>query len=159
MASMSQTKPTKCLLFCSPLLKGEGITQALAWNHEHLLDLRQLWELCQQCHISAGLLPMTQPPTMISNSVLSVENRISTATVTPPSSQIPHLTSPQPSLKSQFKEPFQPTAWQGLTSIVHKPQCWQVTSLMPLKTTKIPLQFHHPTTTVMCRWHVLLDVS
>jgi hypothetical protein len=32
------------LLFRSPLPKGEGVKQALAWNQEQLLDLRQLWE-------------------------------------------------------------------------------------------------------------------
>jgi hypothetical protein len=89
---------------------------------------------------------MTQPPTMISDSALGVENRTSIAMATPPSSQIPRSISPQPSLESQLKEPFQPTTWQGLTSIVHKPQCWQVTTLMPLKTTKILLRFHHPMT-------------
>jgi hypothetical protein len=40
MASVLQTKPTKQLLFRSPLPKGEGIKQALAWNQEQLLDLR-----------------------------------------------------------------------------------------------------------------------
>jgi hypothetical protein len=40
MVSTSQNKPTKCLLFCSPLPKGEGIAQALAWNCKQLLDLR-----------------------------------------------------------------------------------------------------------------------
>jgi hypothetical protein len=46
MASVPLTKPTKRLLFRSPLPKGEGIKQALAWNREQLLDLRRLWELC-----------------------------------------------------------------------------------------------------------------
>jgi hypothetical protein len=44
MASVLPAKPTKRLLFCSPLPKGEGIKQALAWNWEQLLDLRTLWE-------------------------------------------------------------------------------------------------------------------
>jgi hypothetical protein len=38
-------------------------------------------------------------------------------------------------------------AWQGLTSIVRKPQCWQLSSSTPLKTMKIPLWFRHHTTT------------
>jgi hypothetical protein len=45
MASVPLTKPTKHLLFRSPLPKGEGIKQALAWNREQLVDLRRLWEL------------------------------------------------------------------------------------------------------------------
>jgi hypothetical protein len=44
-ASVPLTRPAKCLLFRSPLPKGEGVKQALAWNREQLLDLRRLWEL------------------------------------------------------------------------------------------------------------------
>jgi hypothetical protein len=40
MANVSLAKPAKCLLFRSPLPKGEGVKQALAWNREQLLDLR-----------------------------------------------------------------------------------------------------------------------
>jgi hypothetical protein len=47
-ASVPLTKPTKHLLFRSPLPKGEGIKQALAWNREQLVDLRRLWELRRQ---------------------------------------------------------------------------------------------------------------
>jgi hypothetical protein len=108
MASTPPNKPTKCLLFCSPLLKGEGIKQVLAWNWEQLLDLRQLWELCQQQHIKNGLIPMAWPPLMISDDVLDVENRINTAMGTPPSSQTPRSTS---LLDSQCGPPFSPTAW------------------------------------------------
>jgi hypothetical protein len=47
-------------------------------------------------------------------------------------------------LESHCGPPFSPTVWQGLTSIVHKPQRWQVTSSMPLKTTKMSLRFRRP---------------
>jgi hypothetical protein len=89
---------------------------------------------------------MTQPPTTISDAALDVENNISTAMGTPPSSQIHPSISRQPNLESQCQDPFRPTAWQGLTSIMRKPQRWQLTSSAPLKTTKIPARFHHPTT-------------
>jgi hypothetical protein len=110
-ANASRTKPLKCLLFRSPLPKGKGVKQALAWNQEQLLDLRRLWELRWQRCVSAGLLPMTQPPTMISDAVLDVENSASTAMGIPPSSQTPHLTSRQPNLESQCQDPFRPTTW------------------------------------------------
>jgi hypothetical protein len=84
---------------------------------------------------------------MISDAVLDAENNANTATDTPPSSQTHHSTSPQPNLESQCQDLFRPTAWQGLTSIVRKPQRWQLTSSTPLKTTKIPVRFRHPTTT------------
>jgi hypothetical protein len=144
MANGLLTKPPKCLLFCSPLPKGEGVKQALAWNREQLLDLRWLWELCRQRHINAGLIPMAQPPHTISDSVLGVENRTSIATGTPPSSQTHPSTSP---LDSHCRPPFSPTVWRGLTSIVRKPQRWQVASSMPSKTTKMPLRFRRPTIT------------
>jgi hypothetical protein len=148
MANVSLAKPVKHLLFCSPLLKGKGVKQALAWNQEQLLDLRRLWELQRQQQIDHGLIPMAQPPTMISDAVLDVENRTSTATAIPPSFLTHHLTSPQPSLESQCSDPFWPTAWRGLTSIIHRPQHWQLASSMPLKTMKMPLRFRHPMTTV-----------
>jgi hypothetical protein len=84
---------------------------------------------------------------MISDSALSVENNDSTAMGTPPSSQIHPSTSHHPNLELQCQDPFWPTAWRGLTSIVRKPQRWQLTSSVPLKTTKIPAQFRQPTTT------------
>jgi hypothetical protein len=152
MASVLLAKPTKCLLFRSPLPKGEGVKQALAWNQEQLLDLRQLWELRRQCRIDQGLIPMALPLSMISDNALNVENRTNTATVTPPSSLIHHSTSPLPSLESQCNDPFQPSVWRGLTSIVCKPQRWQLASSMPLKTMKMPLWFHHPMTTVVLRF-------
>jgi hypothetical protein len=143
-ANRPPTKPLKHLLFRSPLPKGEGVKQALAWNREQLLDLRQLWEQRRQRRIDAGLIPMAQPPHTISDSALGVENRTSTATDIPLSSQ----THPSISLlESHCRPPFSPTAWRGLTSIVRKPQRWQVASLMPSKTTKMPLWFRHPTTT------------
>jgi hypothetical protein len=140
-------KPLKRLLFRTPLPKGEGVKQALAWNREQLLDLRRRWELRRQQRLSAGLLPMTQLPTMISDSVLDVEHNVNTVTGTPLSSQIHPSTSPHPNLELQCQDPFRPTAWQGLTSIVRKPQRWQLTSSMPLKTTKIPIRFRQHTTT------------
>jgi hypothetical protein len=95
-ANVLLAKPAKCLLFHSPLPKGEGVKQALAWNREQLLDLRRLWELRRQRQIDHGLIPMAQPPTMISDAVLDVENRTSTATAIPPSFLTHHLTSPSP---------------------------------------------------------------
>jgi hypothetical protein len=106
MASVPLSKPLKHLLFRSPLPKGEGVKQALAWNREQLIDLRRLWELCQQCQVSAGLLPMTQPPTMISDAALGVENNASIAMGIPPSSQIHPSISCQPNLESQCQDPF-----------------------------------------------------
>jgi hypothetical protein len=91
--------------------------------------------------------PMTQPPTMISDAVLDVENSMSIATDIPPSSQIHPSTSCQPNLELQCQDPFRPTVWRGLTSIVRKPQHWQLTSSTPLKTTKIPARFRQHTTT------------
>jgi hypothetical protein len=87
---------------------------------------------------------MTQPPTMISDAVLAVENSKNIATDTPPSSLTHLSTSPLPSLDSKCSDPFQPSAWRGLTSIVHKPRCWQLASSMPLKSMKMPLQFRRP---------------
>jgi hypothetical protein len=84
---------------------------------------------------------------MISDAALGVVSSENTVTVTPPSSQIHPSTSHQPSLESQCRDPFRPTAWRGLTSIVRKPQRWQLTSSAPLKTTKMPLRFRQHTTT------------
>jgi hypothetical protein len=84
---------------------------------------------------------------MISDAALGVENNENTVTVTPPSSQTLPSISHQPNLELQCQDPFRPTAWRGLTSIVRKPQRWQLTSSTPLKTTKIPLRFRQPTTT------------
>jgi hypothetical protein len=147
-ASALQTKLLKHLLFHSPLPEGEAMKQARSWHRAQLLDLQRLWELCRQCRISAGLIPMAQPPTAISDAALDVENNSSTVTATPHLFQTPLSTSPQPNLKFHHKEAFRPTAWCDLTSIVCRPQRWQVDSLMPSsKTTKIPLQYCHPTTT------------
>jgi hypothetical protein len=123
---MLPARPMKHLLFCSPLPKGEGVKQALAWNREQLLDLRMLWEQRQQRQIDKGLIPMTQPPTMISDAVLAVGNSENTAMVTPPSFQTHHSTYPQTPLESQCQDPFRPTAWQDLTSVMCRPRRWQL---------------------------------
>jgi hypothetical protein len=107
-ASTLPNKPTKCLLFRSPLLEGKWIKQALAWNREQLLDLWRLWELRRQQCIDNGLLPMTQPPTMISDTVLAVESNKNIAMAIPPSSQTPHLTS---LLESHCGPPFSQMVW------------------------------------------------
>jgi hypothetical protein len=107
-ASVPLNKPMKCLLFRSPLPKGEGIKQALAWNREQLLDLRRLWELRQQQHIDKGLVPMAHPPSMISDDVLDVENKTNTVMAIPQLSQTPHSISP---LDSHCRPPFSLTAW------------------------------------------------
>jgi hypothetical protein len=111
MASVPLTKPTKCLLFRSPLPKGEGIKQALAWNREQLVDLRCLWELRRQRCLDQGLIPMTRPPTMISDDALAVGNSENIATDTPLSFQTLHSTSPLTPLESQCQDLFRPTAW------------------------------------------------
>jgi hypothetical protein len=148
MASVPLTKPTKCLLFRSPLPKGEGIKQALEWNREQLLDLRRLWELRRQRRVDLGLIPMTHPPHQISDAALGVENRTSIATATPPSSQTPHSTSLLTPLESQCRDLFRPTAWRDLTSVVRRPRRWQLTSPPGLgKTTKMPLRFRQSVTT------------
>jgi hypothetical protein len=143
-ASVPLARPTKCLLFRSPLPKGEGVKQALAWNREQLLNLRRLWELRRQQRVDNRLIPMARPPLLISDNALDAENRINIAMGTLPSSPTHHLTSPHPNLESQCSDPFRPTAWRGLTSIVRKPHCWQLASSTPLKTTKMPLRFRHP---------------
>jgi hypothetical protein len=102
------SRPLQRLLFRSPLPKGEGVRQALAWNREQLLDLRRLWELRRQRRLDAGLIPMAQPPPTISDSALGVENRTSTATDTPLLSLTRPSTSP---LDSHCGPPFSPTAW------------------------------------------------
>jgi hypothetical protein len=124
MVSVPLNKPLKRLLFRTPLPKGKGVKQALAWNREQLLDLRRLWELRRQRRISAGLLPMTQPPTMISDAVLDVENNVNTVTGIPPSFQIHPSTSRQPNLELQCQDLFQPTAWRGVNL-----NCVQATAL------------------------------
>jgi hypothetical protein len=148
MASVSLTRPTTRLLFRSPLPKGEGIKQALAWNREQLLDLRRLWELRRQRRIDRGLIPMAHPPHLISDAALGVENRTSTVTVTLPSSQTPRLTSLPTPLESQCQDPFRPTAWRDLTSVVRRPWRWQLAS-PPVsgKTTKMLLRFRQSATT------------
>jgi hypothetical protein len=90
---------------------------------------------------------MAWPPHWISDDVLDAENKINTAMGTLQSSPTHHSTSPLPNLDSQCSNLFQPTAWRGLTSIVRKPQRWQLASLMPLKVTKMPLCFRRPTIT------------
>jgi hypothetical protein len=148
MDSVLLTRPTKCLLFRSPLPKGKGVKQALAWNREQLLDLRRLWELRRQRRIDQGQIPMTHLPTMISDTVLAVGNSENTATVTPPLSQIHHSTSHLTPLEPQCQDPFCPMAWCDFTSVVRRPRCWQLASPTALgKTTKMPLWFRQPTTT------------
>jgi hypothetical protein len=90
---------------------------------------------------------MAQPPHWISDDALDAENKINIAMGTLPSSPTHHSTSPLPNLESQCGNLFRPMAWQGLTSIVRKPQRWQLASSMPLKITKMLLRFCHPTIT------------
>jgi hypothetical protein len=80
-------KPLKRLLFRSPLPEGEAMKQARSWHRDQLLDLRCLWELRRQHQISARLLPMTQPPTMISDTVLGVGSKENIVMAIPLSSQ------------------------------------------------------------------------
>jgi hypothetical protein len=89
MDSMLLSKPLKHLIFHSPLPKGKAMRQVQAWHCEQLLDLRQLWELHRKRQMDAGLIPMTHPPTMISDIALVVENSENTATDTLPSSLTP----------------------------------------------------------------------
>jgi hypothetical protein len=121
--------------------------KAQQWHWEQLLDLWRLWELWWRRQMDAGLIPMTQPPMMISDTVLGVENNENIATDILPLSQIQPLTSPHLNLDSQCRDPFWLTVWCNLTSIMHKPWCWQVISLTPSKkTTKMLLWFCHPMT-------------
>jgi hypothetical protein len=94
--------------------------------------------------IDNGLIPMARPPHRISDDALDAENKINTAMGTLQSFPTHHSTSPLPNLDSQCSDPFQPMAWRGLTSIVQKPQRWQLASLTPLKVTKMPLRFRRP---------------
>jgi hypothetical protein len=148
MASMPLARPTKCLLFRSPLPKGEGVKQVLAWNQEQLVDLRRLWELRWQQRIDHGLIPMVHLPTMISDAALAVGNSKNTVTGTRPSSLTHHSISPQTPLESHCQDPFRLTAWCDLTSVVHRPRRWQLASSpVSSKTTKMPLRFRQCTTT------------
>jgi hypothetical protein len=91
---------------------------------------------------------MTHLLTMISDAALAVGNSENTVTDTPHSSPIHHSTSPQTPLESHCRDPFQPTAWRDLTSVVCRPRRWQLTlSTVSSKTTKMPLRFRHHTTT------------
>jgi hypothetical protein len=147
-ASTPLTKPMKCLLFRSPLPKGKGIKQVLAWNREQLVDLRHLWELRRQWCVDRGLIPMTHPPTMISDGVLAAASNENIATGIPQSSLTLHSTSPLTPLKSHCQDPFRPMAWRDLTSVVHRPRHWQLASLTASsKTTKMLLRFRQPMTT------------
>jgi hypothetical protein len=161
MASVPLTKPMKCLLFHSPLLKGEGIKQAMVWNREQLVDLRRLWELRRQRRVDRGLIPMTHPPTMISDGVLAVASNENIAMGIPHSSQIHHSTSPLTPLESQCQDLFCPTAWRDLTSVVRRPQRWQLaSSTASSKTTKMPLRFRqHTTTEKSSRGSLLRDLA
>jgi hypothetical protein len=75
------------------------------------------------------------------------EQRPILSQVTLQSSLTPSLDLPPAQTRAPLSGPFSPTAWRGLTSIVCKPQRWQLTSSTPLKTTKMPLRFRQPTTT------------
>jgi hypothetical protein len=78
---------------------------------------------------------MTQLPMMISDTALAVENSKNIVTPTPPSFQTPLSTFPQTPLESQCQDPFRPTAWQDLTSVVHRPQRWLLDSSTVLSKT------------------------
>jgi hypothetical protein len=85
---------------------------------------------------------------MISDDVLTVGNSENTVTVIPPSFQTPLLTSLTTPLESQCQDQFRPTAWRDLTSVMRRPQRWQLASSTVLnKTTKMPLRFCQLTTT------------
>jgi hypothetical protein len=91
---------------------------------------------------------MTRPPTMISDNALTVGSNENTATAILHSSQTHHSTSPLTLLESQCQDPFHPTAWRDLTSVVRRPRRWQLAlSTASTKTTKMLLQFCQPMTT------------
>jgi hypothetical protein len=85
---------------------------------------------------------------MISDAVLAVGNSENTAMATPLSSQTHPSTSRLTPLESRCQDPFRPTAWRDLTSVVRRPRRWQLAS-PPVsgKTTKMPLRFRQSTTT------------
>jgi hypothetical protein len=77
-----------------------------------------------------------------------VGNSENTVTDTHHSSPIHHSTSLQTPLESHCQDPFRPTAWRNLTSVVRRPRHWQLASLtVSNKTTKMPLRFRQHTTT------------
>jgi hypothetical protein len=83
----------------------------------------------------------------ISDTALAVGNSENTVTGTRPSFLTHHSTSLQTPLKSHCQDPFRPTVWRDLTSVVRRPQHWQLASLTVLsKTTKMPLHFRQRTT-------------
>jgi hypothetical protein len=60
----------------------------------------------------------------------------------------PSLDLPLNPLESQCQDPFRPTAWRDLTSVMRRPRRWQLASPPVLgKTTKMPLRFRQPATT------------
>jgi hypothetical protein len=90
---------------------------------------------------------MTHLPTMISDDALAVGNSENTAMDTPQSFPIHHSTFPQAPLESHCWDPFRPTAWCNLTSVVRRPWCWHLAlSTVSNKTTKMPLRFRQHTT-------------
>jgi hypothetical protein len=85
---------------------------------------------------------------MISDNALAVGNSENTATDTLPSFQTLHSTSHLTPLESRCQDPFRPTAWRDLTSVVRRPRRWQLASpLVSGKTTKMPLRFRQSATT------------
>jgi hypothetical protein len=91
---------------------------------------------------------MTHPPTMISDDALAVGNSENTAMDTLLSFLTPHSTSLLTPLESQCQDPFRPTAWRDLASVICRPRRWQLaSSTASTKTTKIPLRFCQATVT------------
>jgi hypothetical protein len=79
---------------------------------------------------------------MISDAALGVVSNENTVTAIPQSFQTPPSTSHLTPLESHCQDPFRPTAWRDLTSVVRRPRRWQLAS-PPVsgKTVKIPLRF------------------
>jgi hypothetical protein len=91
---------------------------------------------------------MTHPPTMISDDALAAASNENIATGIPHLSQTHHSNSPLIPLESHCQDPFRPTVWQDLTSVVRRPRRWQLaSSTASSKTTKMLLRFHQPMTT------------
>jgi hypothetical protein len=85
---------------------------------------------------------------MISDAALTVESNENTVMATPLSSLTHPSTSRLTPLESHCHDPFRPTVWCDLTSVVRRPRRWQLASPPASgKTTKIPLRFRQSATT------------
>jgi hypothetical protein len=131
--------------FQSPLPQSLGMKTARAWHQEHLALVRQRFDEKNRRRIAAGHIPVRHPY-LTTHTAPSAPDQENTATAIPPlRTQHSPSQHPQHPYLSQL-QPFRPTEWRHLTSIVRKPRRWQLDSpLHSNKTVKIPLKYRHHT--------------